>query len=397
MLIKQGKTNIKYLLIVVILAVIVGGGLWIYLTYFYYDLPYGSEVFSTKEECEKETGCECDIVLCDVDCPTNFKKGWRCIGPKGICGPQTIKHMRLGVKQGVFYCDNSCATDNDCKYTCGCGAININETCHDEGIIYDCVGHEVRCENSQCVEGKEIISKQVTITVDKTDCMQGDMVNITVKNNLDKSIWDFGPCGDKPFWKLHKLEGGKWREMMFSFPDIIEKDIGGDRAYIEVCDLIVCEIPEPVELKSNSEIGYEWSLGKSICEWPLSPIGMPETAPKKIEPGTYRLSLSYGLTVSDEDPFKVLNISTIYSNEFTIKEKTLTVKEECELMDSEYCELHDDCVFYEQGCFLGNKEYYEKCFCKDWSWNINCEEFCSPPPKSGPPLFCMNNKCIFGK
>lgn len=68
----------------------------------------------------------------------------------GICGPRG-----MGPDYDGSYCDKSCNVDNDCKFTCGCGAINKNETCHDEGIIYDCVNREVKCEKGGCVSGKE--------------------------------------------------------------------------------------------------------------------------------------------------------------------------------------------------------------------------------------------------
>ena len=46
-------------------------------------------------------------------------------------------------------CNRDCQVDSDCKYTCGCGAINKNEICDDEGIIYDCVGHYVGCKKDK--------------------------------------------------------------------------------------------------------------------------------------------------------------------------------------------------------------------------------------------------------
>lgn len=97
MLIKQGKTNVKYLLIVVILAAVVGGGTLGYLKYFYEPetvLPptiSSLQTFSTKEECKEKTGCECDFVACDYIppgktieevCGKDFKKGWQCIKPR---------------------------------------------------------------------------------------------------------------------------------------------------------------------------------------------------------------------------------------------------------------------------------------------------------------------------
>ena len=58
------------------------------------------------------------------------------------------------------FCDRDCQADSDCKYTCGCSAINKNEMCDDEGIIYDCVDHYVRCEKGECVLGEEKLLNQ---------------------------------------------------------------------------------------------------------------------------------------------------------------------------------------------------------------------------------------------
>lgn len=99
--ITQGKTNWKFLLIVAIIASAVGGGIWWYTKQ---NLPI-SQILDIK----------------------------------------TTKDIK--------YCEQ----DSDCKYTCGCGAINKNEICHDEGATYDCVNHEVRCENNICITGEEII------------------------------------------------------------------------------------------------------------------------------------------------------------------------------------------------------------------------------------------------
>jgi len=112
--ITQGKTNIKYLLIVIILAVIVGGGI----------LWWGwSNRFEEK--------------------------------PVSICGPSG-KAFWIDVKN----CNKSCQTNEDCIFTCGCGAINKNEICGDEGVIYDCVDRDVKCENSICVAGEEKIKDE---------------------------------------------------------------------------------------------------------------------------------------------------------------------------------------------------------------------------------------------
>jgi hypothetical protein len=75
-----------------------------------------------------------------------------CLKSKQICG---LKGM--GPNYDESNCDISCMLNEDCKYVCGCGAINKNEVCHDEGIMYDCVDSEVKCKNNKCIVGEEII------------------------------------------------------------------------------------------------------------------------------------------------------------------------------------------------------------------------------------------------
>lgn len=69
-----------------------------------------------------------------------------------VCGPKA-----KGWNYDVSYCDASCITDDDCKLTCGCGAVNRDEACHDEGIVYDCAfsGYKAKCENKKCAVAEE--------------------------------------------------------------------------------------------------------------------------------------------------------------------------------------------------------------------------------------------------
>jgi len=64
---------------------------------------------------------------------------------------------------GGYLCDRSCQIDDDCIYSCGCGAINKDETCYVDQVldrnnekvdieqISDCLGGKVRCNNDFCV------------------------------------------------------------------------------------------------------------------------------------------------------------------------------------------------------------------------------------------------------
>jgi eight-cysteine-cluster-containing protein len=113
--ITQGKTNIKYILIVVILAVIVGIGSW-----WFWRLRFEEK-------------------------------------PVSVCGPSGNVFW-VDVKN----CNKSCQINDDCIFTCGCGAINKNEICHHEGVKYKCIDRDVKCENNICVAGEEKATKDET-------------------------------------------------------------------------------------------------------------------------------------------------------------------------------------------------------------------------------------------
>lgn len=143
----------------------------------------------------------------------------------------------------------------------------------------------------------------MTITTDKTEYSRGETVKITVRNNLTKSIWHYSP-----FWHLKEYED----KPGFQIPTDTTLEEGK-----EVCYLILYE-RYLGELKPNSEIHDEWD--QKIC--PLGE-GKGPFEPRPIEKGTYQLVFSYGVDKSIRDPYEVADPKTIYSNEFTIKEKSI--------------------------------------------------------------------------
>lgn len=142
---------------------------------------------------------------------------------------------------------------------------------------------------------------EVSLYTDKVDYSLNDTVKIFVNNRLDKSIWGFNGCGNKPFWGMEKLINNQWEEIIFSFPSSDKK-----------CVFIVCEPAEHKELKSHQKIEDTWQIN-NICEWPTSPVGVPETEVKIVEKGRYRIFTNYASNEADSnDKIK------IYSNEFKI-------------------------------------------------------------------------------
>jgi len=145
----------------------------------------------------------------------------------------------------------------------------------------------------------------VTVMTDQAQYRQGDVVTIMVKNDLDRSIWGFESCGGKPFWHLQKLTDGVWENLDITFP-LKNKDLE--------CVLILCERPEPQELKSKSEKGDEWTIS-FFCDF-VNEKGVLLNKPRErpVEKGIYRLTFYYSFDNRYPNGYK-----TVYSNNFTIK------------------------------------------------------------------------------
>lgn len=106
---------------------------------------------------------------------------------RNVCGP-SIK----GINYNASYCDKSCVADNDCRFDCGCGAINKNERCDVSGIEIDCFGRywPVKCENEKCIIFKEE-PEGIIITIDKTEYSLGEPVKITIQNQRTEPIYHY--------------------------------------------------------------------------------------------------------------------------------------------------------------------------------------------------------------
>lgn len=62
-----------------------------------------------------------------------------------------------GITYRSDYCNRFCIKDSDCRFSCGCGAINKGESCDVGDIMFDCIGIKVKCAVGFCIDtGKEI-------------------------------------------------------------------------------------------------------------------------------------------------------------------------------------------------------------------------------------------------
>lgn len=152
---------------------------------------------------------------------------------------------------------------------------------------------------------------EVTISTDRNDYDKGEILNIIVKNGLDKSIL-YSSSGDR-FWDIEYFENGIWKKFGYEGREgfqLANENIG------DTCYIVLYERMPPTELKSQSSISSQWN--QKICFLGTGNPAEPRIV-RYIESGKYRLVFNYGFEISENDPFRLSEIKTIYSNTFTIK------------------------------------------------------------------------------
>lgn len=73
----------------------------------------------------------------------------------------------------------------------------------------------------------------------------------------------------------------------------------------------------------------------------------------------------------------------------------MKTKPECQSLNHNYCLKDSDCMCSENPCFLGNKEYYNKCFLPQQKEIIKaCPDACGfGPYEIEFKAICENNRC----
>lgn len=153
-------------------------------------------------------------------------------------------------------------------------------------------------------------TSDLTISTDKIDYNEGEIINIVVKNELDKPILYYN--GADKFWGIEYLKESNWINPAYEKGggfQLTEEGIGDD------CYILLYERGYPLELKSQSSISSQWN--QKICPFGTGSPAEPR-AIKYIGSGEYRLVFNYGFEISDDDPFRILDYKTIYSNNFNI-------------------------------------------------------------------------------
>ena len=100
--------------------------------------------------CRPSINIQGDSLIQPENVITNTKNADQELNKQKNKGIKECGVMGLGDKYSPDACDRSCKQISDCQFACGCGAINREENCFDDGIIYDCTGMNTDCINNKC-------------------------------------------------------------------------------------------------------------------------------------------------------------------------------------------------------------------------------------------------------
>ena len=150
-------------------------------------------------------------------------------------------------------------------------------------------------------------SSEVTISADKRVYSQGEVMRITARTNKPGILYYGG--GDR-FWDVEYLESGVWKLLGLELKgfQLTNKELG------DACYLLAYERASPVVL--NSSITAEWN--QKVCPFGDGDFDQPRDV-EYIKRGKYRLSFNYGLKVDEQDPYKIKDYETTYSDVIEIK------------------------------------------------------------------------------
>ncbi|MBA4319674.1 MAG: hypothetical protein C0412_14835 [Flavobacterium sp.] len=225
------------------------------------------------------------------------------------------------ISEDISSIDNSCEIDSDCKpLNFGGNWVNIcvNKNTNTLAVQADVKNFLMKCPfpgvwppiKCSCVENKcdAIIEKpqEVTITTDKTEYEQGEEINFGIKNNSGTDVFltqfecskaeddYFG--GQRSFWpNLQTLKDNKWNDIDWHYS---ESDASA----------VPCRIS--LECVNEVENVNFSAIETNFAGMQLLPVGK------------YRIKSELG--ESCERNVGLKDIFTVYSPEFTIKEKSAT-------------------------------------------------------------------------
>ena len=155
------------------------------------------------------------------------------------------------------------------------------------------IQHTCKCENGKCEKVKEGLVEEVIITTDKIEYEIGEEVKITINNDSDEEQGI-----EYPVYFIERFENNNWLSI---------------RKVLCPCG-VLCSISQGFFIKSKDKMELEWDQQESWCNNLESTH--PETISAQSPIGKYRIK-SVKIDFDNAD-----NKQIIYSNEFTIKEKS---------------------------------------------------------------------------
>ncbi len=210
---------------------------------------------------------------------------------------------------------------------------------------------------------------ELTITTDKEVYKQGEEIEITIKNNLNKDIL-YIPSGDRD-WSIEKFKNDNWQRVEYFQ---LTRDNIGDRCYA-----IMYERSFPIILKVGEVIISNWNQKGCFLKDQL------EGNVEYIKEGRYRLVFRYGFETEKDNPFYILNEEVIYSNEFIINNSESNKEQitfSCNNFGGEWLYAYGECA-------TNNSMADIKGFCDKYGGQYKeCESACRHDPNY-PNIECI--------
>ena len=251
----------------------------------------------------------------------------------------------------VYSYNNIKKTDNEWRIP----IMNVNCLCY--AVV------DVKTGEVDCIKEISFSQKKVTITTDKMEYEQGEDVKIIVENNLDENIYYY----ENIYCYLeYKKENKVWIESRaINMP---------------------CLKGETKEIKNSKAIYFNVNFSR-------------DGSSHYFGEGRYRVVFKYDYKSNTED-----YIIPIYSNEFTIKEKSVLdsfLPDEEELTK---CNNNSDCILLDSfkcDCSMRPTKAINKKYLDVWNKNYaNQECFLEIVCPAAMEIFgqyeteCENNKCV---
>lgn len=149
------------------------------------------------------------------------------------------------------------------------------------------------------------LKPEVTISTNSDIYTQGEDIEIKIRNGLNQSIFHLGHGYRN--WNIEYFKNNEWKK--FGYDDLDGFQIANQKVG-EICTITYFERNPPYELESQWNEKSTWN--QRICPFEAKVV-------RNIGSGKYRLTFNYGFEIDENDPLRIKEINTIYSNNFTIK------------------------------------------------------------------------------